>query len=163
MTLDPSTDVLTFEAVKVAMRQDKNGHVLVLSIHPNDIPNELFSDWLGSRYYVSLVKLNDDETPVPRRIESEHRKLVQQAGILCREKPFQEFLRSGYLTEEADKPVDEIEEVIFVKCLRQVIGVKSRAELAENSDAQIKFKELVGEYNNWFLNNYKNEGTSEGH
>ena len=70
MTLDPSTDVLTFEAVKIAMRQDKNGHVLVLSIHPNDIPNELFSDWLGSRYYVSLVKLNDDETPVPRRIES---------------------------------------------------------------------------------------------
>ena len=110
MTLDPSTDVLTFEAVKIAMRQDKNGHVLVLSIHPNDIPTELFSDWLGSRYYVSLVKLNDDETPVPRRIESENRKIVQQAGILCREKPFQEFLRSGYLMEGSDKPVDEIED-----------------------------------------------------
>ena len=152
MTLDPSTDVLTFEAVKIAMRQDKNGHILVLSIHPNDIPTELFSDWLGSRYYVSLVKLNDDETPVPRRIESENRKLVQQAGILCREKPFQEFLRSRYLSFQTGyPPVDEIEEVVFVKCLRQVIGVKSRAELAENSDAQIKFKELVGEYNDWFL------------
>ena len=162
MTLDPSTDVLTFEAVKIAMRQDKNGHILVLSIHPNDIPTELFSDWLGSRYYVSLVKLNDDETPVPRRIESENRKMVQQAGILCREKPFQEFLRSGYLSfQGSDKPVDEIEEVVFVKCLRQAIGVKSRAELAENSDAQIKFKELVGEYNDWFLNNYNAEEKAE--
>ena len=161
MTLDPSTDVLTFEAVKIAMRQDKNGHILVLSIHPNDIPTELFSDWLGSRYYVSLVKLNDDESPVHIRIESENRKIVQQAGILCMEKPFLEFLRSGYLMEGSDKPVDEIEEVVFVKCLRQVIGVKSRAELAENSDAQIKFKELVGEYNDWFLNNYNAEEKAE--
>jgi len=158
MTLNPTTDVLTFEAVKVAMRQDKNGHILVLSIHPNDIPNELFSDWLGSRYYVSLVKLNDDETPVPRRIESENRKLVQQAGILCREKPFQEFLTEKYVLEDS---VDGIEEVIFVKCLRIAIGVKSRAELADNSDAQIKFKELIGEYNDWFLNNYNAEEKAE--
>ena len=40
---------VNFEAVKIAMRQDKNGYVLTLSVHPDDVPESLLRNWVGSR------------------------------------------------------------------------------------------------------------------
>lgn len=54
---------INFEAVKTSMMQDKNGTNIRLTIHPNDVPAELHKDWVGSRYMVVMVKLNDDDTP----------------------------------------------------------------------------------------------------
>ncbi len=53
---------LTFEAVKTSMTQDKNGTNIKLIIHPNDVPQDLHKDWIGSRYMVAMVKINDDGT-----------------------------------------------------------------------------------------------------
>ena len=53
-----------FEAVKTSMMQDKNGTNIKLTIHPNDVPQDLHKDWVGSRYMVVMVKLNEDGTPV---------------------------------------------------------------------------------------------------
>ena len=55
-----------FEAVKTSMMQDKNGTNIRLTIHPNDVPPELHKDWVGSRYMVVMVKLNEDGTPDTR-------------------------------------------------------------------------------------------------
>tara|TARA_R110000822_G_scaffold88900_6_gene205693 strand:+ start:349 stop:594 length:246 start_codon:yes stop_codon:yes gene_type:complete len=54
---------INFEAVKTSMMQDKNGTNIRLTIHPNDVPPELHKDWIGSRYMVVMVKLNEDGTP----------------------------------------------------------------------------------------------------
>ena len=55
-----------FEAVKTSMMQDKNGTNIRLTIHPNDVPQDLHKDWVGSRYMVVMVKLNEDGTPDTR-------------------------------------------------------------------------------------------------
>ena len=54
---------INFEAVKTSMMQDKNGTNIRLTIHPNDVPPQLHKDWVGSRYMVVMVKLNEDGTP----------------------------------------------------------------------------------------------------
>jgi transposase len=43
---------LQFEGVKVALKQDKTGYVLNLSMHPDDVPEELLRDFVGARYQV---------------------------------------------------------------------------------------------------------------
>jgi len=49
------------------MMQDKNGTNIRLTIHPNDVPPQLHKDWVGSRYMVVMVKINDDGTPDERK------------------------------------------------------------------------------------------------
>jgi len=72
-----------FEGVKVAIKQDKTGYVLTLSIHPDDIPNEILRDFVGSRYQVVMVRLNGEERPMNR--EHEHtRDIIQLAVLLCK-------------------------------------------------------------------------------
>ena len=58
---------INFEAVKTSMMQDKNGTNIRLTIHPNDVPEALHKDWVGSRYMIVMVKLNDDGTPDERK------------------------------------------------------------------------------------------------
>jgi hypothetical protein len=58
---------VSFEAVKTSMMQDKNGTNIKLTIHPNDVPQDLHKDWVGSRYMVVMVKLNEDGTPDERK------------------------------------------------------------------------------------------------
>ena len=38
-----------FEAVKVGMKQDNSGYILTLRIHPDDVPNEIMRDFVGSK------------------------------------------------------------------------------------------------------------------
>ena len=55
---------MQFETVKVALKQDATGFVLTLKIHPDEIPEELMRDFVGARYMIAMVRLNDDEQPV---------------------------------------------------------------------------------------------------
>ena len=63
MEEEKKVEGVSFEAVKTSMMQDKNGTNIRLTIHPNDVPQDLHKDWVGSRYMVVLVKLNEDGTP----------------------------------------------------------------------------------------------------
>ena len=65
---------VNFEAVKISMSQDRNGITLRLSLHPNECPPSLHTDWVGSRYMVAMVKLNDQEEPVVPEQEREIKK-----------------------------------------------------------------------------------------
>src|SRR5687768_25811 len=52
------------EIKKDALRQTQSGDTKVtFTIHPADMPQELYADQMGQRYMAVLVPLNDDETP----------------------------------------------------------------------------------------------------
>ena len=64
---------VSFEAVKTSMMPDKNGTTIRLTIHPNDVPPQLHKDWVGSRYMVVMVKLNEDGTPDERKEDDQEK------------------------------------------------------------------------------------------
>ena len=69
---------VSFEAVKTSMMQDKNGTNIRLTIHPNDVPQDLHKDWVGSRYMVVMVKLNEDGTPDERK-KNDSKEVTEQS------------------------------------------------------------------------------------
>jgi hypothetical protein len=118
---------LQFEARKVALKQDRSGYILTLSLHPDEIPEDLLRDFVGSRYACALVRINDDESAYP------HKNRVQQAGMLCKTESFQLFL--GMVSE------DEAAVELCRRC-----GINSRTELHGNKIAQIIYDGLVKEF-----------------
>jgi len=118
---------LQFEARKVALKQDRTGYVLTLALHPDEIPVELLRDFVGARYGCALVRIQDDESP------TQYSNRVQQAGMLCRQEDFQEFL--GATTEL--RAAAEL-------CKR--CDIISRSELNGNEEAQMAFDSLVLEF-----------------
>lgn len=120
---------MQFEARKVALKQDRTGFVLTLSIHPDEFPEELLRDFVGARYACAVVRINEDETPVS------YKNRVQQAAMLCKSPTFQHFI--GAEGEDA-----------AAKALCARLGIDSRTELNGNSLAQSLFDDLVAEFEN---------------
>jgi hypothetical protein len=120
---------LQFEARKVALKQDRTGYVLTLSLHPDEIPEELLRDFVGARYACALVRIQDDESPTP------YENRVQKAAILCKTVEFMDFI--GALSED-----------MAARKLCQACGITSRSELNGNVEAQKKFDDLVKDYEN---------------
>lgn len=121
---------LQFEARKVALKQDRTGYILTLSLHPDEIPEELLRDFVGARYACAIVRIQDDESPTP------YQNRVKQAGILCRTESFQNFLEMPH----EDAAVSEL-------CKR--CGIDSRTELHGNEIAKQIFDDIVKEYDSW--------------
>jgi hypothetical protein len=118
---------MQFEARKVALKQDRTGFVLTLSLHPDEAPEELLRDFVGARYACALVRIQDDESP------TEYDNRVKKAGILCRKQHFQDFLEVN--TE------DEAAAELCKRC-----GIESRTELHGNAQAKTTFDSIVREY-----------------
>lgn len=130
---------LHFEAVKIALTQDKNGLVLKLSIHPDETPKDLILDHLGTRYMVAVVKLGDDDQPVKGKTKSEGDKVVAIAGLLCRNERFR-----GWMADMRYSESEDTEDV--AEALRKLCGVNSRADLATNETARNLFLDLRDEF-----------------
>lgn len=129
-------NALQFECRKVALKQDRTGYVLTVVIHPDEIPEELLRDFVGSRYGVAMVRIADDESAVP------YQNRVMQAGMLCRTREFQYWLKENKLLER-------ISEDEAINALYKLCGITSRTELNGNADAQKKFDEMVNDYDRW--------------
>ena len=86
---------LQFEARKVALKQDRTGFVLTLSMHPDEVPEEILRDFVGTRYACAVVRIQDDESATP------YNNRVQKAGMLCRMPNFQDFLEANSEEEAA--------------------------------------------------------------
>jgi hypothetical protein len=129
-------NALQFECRKVALKQDRTGYVLTVVIHPDEIPEELLRDFVGSRYGVAMVRIADDESAVP------YQNRVMQAGMLCRTREFQFWLKETKLLER-------ISEDEAINALYKLCGITSRTELNGNADAQQKFDEMVNDYDRW--------------
>ena len=85
-------NAMNFEAVKISMSQNKEGVILRLAVHPNDCPSNLHTDWVGSRYVVAMVKLNDQDGIETRQQEQAIQRLISSCGLLCRDPDFQDYL-----------------------------------------------------------------------
>jgi transposase len=137
---------LQFEGVKVALKQDKTGYVLTLSMHPDDIPEELLRDFVGSRYQVVMVRLNGNEEPMDRQEEYQGDRAVRIAGILCKDPKFWKYL---YSEEQIfDEDMEDATEWV-----RNYLNVPSRSDLKTNREAQILLDRLHREYQEWTQKN----------
>jgi hypothetical protein len=131
-----------FEAKKISMKQTKEGYVLNLAIHPDDVPDEVIRDFVGARYMVVMVRLADTEAPMVRAEEYAGTKLVKQAGMLCRDRNFWDYLlEEGLIFERKEEDA--------VEWLCNYLDVVSRAELKTNEKAQHLFEKLNKEYQIW--------------
>jgi hypothetical protein len=131
-----------FEAVKVALKQDKTGYVLTLSLHPDEIPEELLRDYVGARYQVVMVRLNGSEQPMDRKEEFEGDRSIRIAGLLCRDPKFWKFLFD-------DSQIFEEDEESCTDWLRDYLNVQSRSELKTNEDARKRLDKIHKEYKEW--------------
>src|SRR5512137_1141850 len=119
---------IQFEGVKVALKQDKTGYVLAVSIHPDDIPMELIKDYVGARYQVVMVRMDGNEQPMDREAEFGGDKSIRIAGLLCREPQFWKYLYSDtQIMQENEKEATE--------WLRDYLNIQSRSELKTNEEA----------------------------
>ena len=133
---------MQFEAVKVALKQDKTGFVLTLCMHPDEIPEEMLRDYVGSRYQVVMVRIDQNEHPMERQEDNSGAKAIQLAGILCKDNKFWQYLHQDnqILTENEKESTDWI---------REYLGVQSRAELRTNNKAVIRLLSLNKEFQEW--------------
>lgn len=133
---------LNFEAVKVALKQDKTGYVLTLCLHPDEIPEDLLRDFVGSRYQVVMVRLNTSEQPMDRQDEFAGSRAIKLAGVLCRDPKFWEFLHeSNEILSATEKDATE--------WLRDYLGVASRADLKTNHEARVRLETIRMEFSQW--------------
>ena len=128
-----------FEGKKVALKQTKDGHVLTLAIHPDDTPEEIFRDYVGARYMVVMVRIDENEQPMERQPVNKH---ISIAGMLCRDPQFWEFLfEQGLLLETSEKDATD--------WLKSYLNIESRSELKDNEEAQIALNKILREFKEW--------------
>lgn len=134
-------EISKFEGVKVALKQDRTGYILTLSVHPDEVPEEILRDFVGARYQVVMVRLTNEERPMVR--EQEHSgDMVRMAGILCRDPIFQRFLLEAGQTFDAS-------EDIATAWLKEELNIQSRAELRENHAAASQLRIINQEFQAW--------------
>lgn len=135
-----------FEAVKVALKQDRTGYVLTLSIHPDDLDEQILRDFVGSRYQVVMVRLDQNDQPLDRQEEYQGDRAVRIAGILCKDPKFWKYL---YSEEQIfDEDMEDATEWV-----RNYLNVPSRSDLKTNREAQILLDRLHREYQEWTQKN----------
>ena len=128
-----------FEGKKVALKQTKDGHVLTLAIHPDEIPEEILRDFVGARYMVVMVRIGENEEPMERQPVNKH---ISIAGMLCRDPEFWDFLfEQGLLLETSEKEATE--------WLKSYLNIESRSELKDNEDAQLALNKILREFKEW--------------
>lgn len=132
-------DSINFESIKVSLRQDKNGFLLTLSIHPDEIPELLVRDFVGARYVVAMARIGDDEQPFVRPKVS---SFVQTAGILARDPEFQAWCVEMGHTFSASE--DDAADAIHSLC-----EIDTRAELSTDTNAQSILMDLRKEFETW--------------
>ena len=141
MTPDPDYQIPTssFEAVKIAMKQDRTGYILTLSVHPDEVPDEIYRDFVGARYQVVMVRLDEQGEPLDRNA---FRNPVKEAGMLCRDKGFIDYLfETSQIEEKSEKHASE--------WLKSECFIFSRAELKDNRLACARLWQIEEDYIKW--------------
>ena len=140
---------INFEAVKTSMSQSKAGTILRIAIHPNDVPPSLHTDWVGSRYMVAMVKLDDEDKPEISDEQRERSNLVASAAMLCRNYEFAQFMYDREILGIPPSDDEDTREDQATRALRFFLNVSSRSELKTDDIAANKFKMLQEEFLSW--------------
>lgn len=139
MTEWAERNTIQCEVIKIAMSQDRSGHILKLSIHPNELPKDLVLDPLGSRYVMVLARLNDQDEVVQPKEKTDGDKAVDIAGLLCRNDRFISWLFDHGYSGSRD-------EHGAIAAIRDICGIKSRSEFRTDEGARQRFFELKLEF-----------------
>jgi hypothetical protein len=138
-------DTIQFESVKAGLRQSKEGYMLTLSVHPDDLPDDLMRDFVGSRYMVVMVRVGDDEMPMNRTEQFPGDTAVKMSGMLCRDPEFWDWLHENEWLKDKN-------ESACVEWLIYFLGVESRKELKTDSEARLLFNNLKDKFESWRAN-----------
>ena len=124
-----------FECMFQSLRKTKEHISITIAIHPNDVPRDLLADPIGSRYMAALVRMDDNEEIIPPPMQMTADRLVQSAGMLCRQERFQRWLvESGC--------GNEISEESAIKYLRRLLGISTRKQIGEEEQAAKDFRTI---------------------
>jgi hypothetical protein len=135
-------ETIQFESIKTGLKQSKDGYMLSLAVHPDELPEELMRDFVGSRYMVVMVRIGDNEEPVDRKEFKKHHPAVAMAGMLCRDRLFWEYIDMRF----NENVMTEGE---CTEWLKYQFEIDSRAELKSNEKAREAFLKLKEEYEEW--------------
>jgi hypothetical protein len=124
-----------FEAIKYALRQNKEGVAITLVVDPNNIPRDLLNDDIGQRYMVGMGKISDGEEIIEGDNAREAKRLLISCGALCRDSDFQRWIEDNGFSMEAS-------EEAAAAAVRGLLKVKSRAEIKTDEEALGRFKRL---------------------
>jgi hypothetical protein len=134
-------ETIQFESVKVGMKQDNSGYILTMRIHPDEVPETIMRDFVGSRYMTVMVRLNEEEKPMNREQELA-KDMVRVSGMLCRDPDFWQFLQeSGQIIEKSDKEATE--------WLKTYLKVQSRADIGKSQKATEQMLGIKQEFAAW--------------
>jgi hypothetical protein len=133
---------IQFEGIKTGLRQSKDGFVLSVAIHPDEVPADLVRDFVGARYMVVMVRLGDDDQPMNREGDFPGDTAVKMAGILCRDPEFWEWLFQK-------QAIFEKNEAACKEWLHSYLGIESRKELKTDSSARDLFNQLKRTFEVW--------------
>ncbi len=144
-------DNAVISGVYTSFRHIKTRKVVVLEI---EIVEERFQEVItklgmpigGESKHVAIALLNNPENSYSHPEKSEGERLRIRAVMLCEDESFKEFATILYGYSICDKKDMEgyAKQVIYLHC-----DIKSRAELANNIEAQRKFKELDQKFKDW--------------
>lgn len=155
------------EAVKLSYRQTKDGLVVSFAIHPNDMPDDLATAALGTRYMLALAKIGDDEKPVagsqptisdkpgdlgqaPPAAKARQRwdEMIpsKRAAILCGDPIFQEWITIRNRNRYDPTENEDVRKTDAATYLRRECGIHSRSELDRDDQALGKYATLETSY-----------------
>lgn len=135
-------ETIQFEAIKTALKQTKDGYSLSLAVHPDELPDTLMRDFVGSRYMVVMVRIGDNEQPIDRAQEFPGDTAVKIAGMLCRDPEFWQWLyEKEWLFEKNEKAC--------IEALSGILGIDSRKELKTNEGAREALNNVKRSFDAW--------------
>lgn len=134
----------SFEAIKYAYRQTKDGFVLSFVVHPSDMPDDMATAPIGQRFMVAYGAITDsgagastaarervgdaDEEAGPgRSVTSPTRTNSQRAAFLLTNPDFRRFLSALV----GDKPATVTTEHQADRNLKNYLGIRSKSELED--------------------------------
>jgi len=144
---------IEFECLKMALKQDKEGYVLTLRVHPNDIPDALLRAWVGTRYDATLLEVVEDSdkeyTSTQRPVRgtrgpSTTDRLIVASRRLCGISKFHKYLEAVGISESLPVSFEDAS-----SDLKKYLGVRSREELADNDEARDKMGSIIGDFAEW--------------
>jgi hypothetical protein len=145
-------NAISFEAKKDALTQKQNGDFKVgFVLAGTDMDQRFALAPMGTRYLVTVVELNDDETPVDHagELRDKWRGLgpVRQSGIRCKDPVFWAFLEERLHFPNVNN------EARAAGSVRHHCKIDSRRELDDNPAAAALWHSLDTAFHAWKLAN----------
>jgi hypothetical protein len=142
------------EALKISLRQEADGIIVAFRLHPNDMPGDLLSAPINSRFSLAFRQISDDEKPVPahpimQAVEKKKKQNanVMRAAIACGEPKFAHFLKQKY--PDHWKVLVGGNSAKAAAMIRFLTDIESRRDLATNTEGLRKFDVLMGQFEMW--------------